>query len=156
MNEQWTEPVSSLKCMTKMGPVGSLNGYVGVGKGHPLFGTDYYSCIVCTKKHCYKPSHKSPESIFDVHGGLTYSGFWNGFDTWWFGFDTAHAGDFVPDLAMFGMGGGQVRDLSYVEQNCEHLARQLHEYDTWRTRLWRVLEYPTRFRIRFTWKRKVA
>jgi len=38
-----------------------------------------------------------------VHGGLTYSGqlgVGSGFDEWYFGFDTAHGGDFSPGLAV--------------------------------------------------------
>jgi hypothetical protein len=54
------------------------NGYVAVGKEHPLFGKQYDALDV------------------SVHGGLTYSNKQG--DLWVFGFDTAHLYDCWDDL----------------------------------------------------------
>lgn len=93
---------------------------------------------------CMDPNAEDarPDCYFDVHGGLTYSG---GKDypvntdgsLWWFGFDCAHCDDDVdPDLMdepnrkyydehpSFRLGGA-IRDLFYVETQCQHLAAQL-------------------------------
>ena len=51
------------------------NGYVAVGKDHPLYGVNYDNA-----------AHIS------VHGGLTYSGYED--ELWVFGFDTIHLGDY--------------------------------------------------------------
>lgn len=51
---------------------GALCGYVGVPEGHPFFGVEYSSCPkLCDEEWC---SHR-PESILDVHGGVTFSDF---------------------------------------------------------------------------------
>jgi hypothetical protein len=64
--------------MIMRGPV-SVNAYVGVRPGHPLYGLDYNSLDV----RC--------------HGGLTYASEGTGeilpAGFWWFGWDYAHAGD---------------------------------------------------------------
>lgn len=105
----WAE----LPCAVLKGPLGCWNGYVGVPSAHPDHGRDYSDVDV------------------DVHGGLTYGcaslpgdgevpqGFF------WFGFDTAHYGDYVP--GSFGVLGreGEYRDHDYVERETKHLAEQL-------------------------------
>lgn len=69
---------------------GTLCGYVGVPRGHKLYGMTYQEL---GKRH-----------TIPVHCGLTYSGWrcwWSeGDDYHYFGFDTAHAGDFSPGLAV--------------------------------------------------------
>ena len=111
---------------------GHLCGYLGVPKGHPWYGRDYDSIDA------------------EVHGGLTYSeheirgGGSNPFvpkealirpyphdtaqDTYWIGFDCAHAGDLMPRtdalLPLHLQGSGVYRDESYVRQELEHLASQ--------------------------------
>jgi hypothetical protein len=71
-----------LRCKVLISPVGSINGYVAVPKSHSAWGANYDNLGI------------------DVHGGLTFgqrgnSGLWNDPDLYWFGFDTAHAGDWV-------------------------------------------------------------
>lgn len=63
-------------------PHGYANGYIGVIKGHPWY-----------EKH-----HGSIEC--NIHGGLTFSGFWyidpeegKLEEYWWIGFDTCHSYD---------------------------------------------------------------
>lgn len=86
--------------------LGHYCGYVGVPKSHPF----------------YKRGCDSLQNII-VHGGLTFSGFFPACDTdtWWLGFDCAHAGDFVPSLGM----DGAVRDLDFVVQELKKLSAQI-------------------------------
>ena len=73
------------KCLIKRVAVsGCLNGYVGVPKDHKFFGKHYDDIeIAC-------------------HGGLTFSGEWGEQNDglWYIGFDTSHAWDFMPFMAM--------------------------------------------------------
>ena len=78
---------------------------------------------------------RSPDIIFDVHGGLTYSGGNENYpveskDSWWFGFDCAHAGDgqIEPTERDKLFYDGPARDLCYVEAECESLAKQLGDF----------------------------
>lgn len=67
-----------------------LCGYVGIKPSHPYFGKDYHDVDL------------------DVHGGLTYANKCIGIichvsdgpndETWWFGFDYAHANDLIPTM----------------------------------------------------------
>ena len=95
-------------------------GYVGLPKGHPLYGKDYNDKLKATfeeildqpfgKRNPFQMllftfNNNQPEDevqlglYFDVHGGITYS---DGGDNsthpiesslWWLGFDCGHAGD---------------------------------------------------------------
>lgn len=101
---------------------GTLNGYVGVPEGHPW----------------YESVGTINEPGINVHGGITYAeprppctvtkrdDGW-----WWIGFDTAHAGDFVPQVAaLLGRGpryGETWRDLAYVRAETEALAVQARD-----------------------------
>lgn len=52
--------------------VGAWCGYVGVPKGHRLFGVGYSECAKkakCSESYC----EDRPESLLGVHGGLTYA-----------------------------------------------------------------------------------
>lgn len=94
---------------------------------HPWFGKGY-SASLCGHDGCW--DHR-PDALIDVHGGLTYAGHGvRGCEMnegrWWFGFDTAHAGDFVPGLGTH-WPEDEVRDFAYVRQHVESLARQLAE-----------------------------
>jgi len=159
-----TEPGSldwehaGLSCHIIRGPVGALCGYVGVPRGHPLYGCKYSEpsaalakrlserlsepignlglgqMIACLSENGPTPT---PEMAFDVHGGITYSENHKPKDgqtnLWWFGFDCAHSGDYTP-------GGGiyfeqrpyeTYRDIEYVRAQCEHLAEQLAAVTPW-------------------------
>jgi len=71
----------------------------------------------------------------DVHGGLTYSDdrlhskyaktIQTPGKTWWFGFDCAHEGDRCP--AWETAEDGEYKPISYVEEECTRLAKQLAE-----------------------------
>lgn len=90
-------------CIILKHEYGHLCGYVGLSKEHKLFG---------------KPN----EDIYaDVHGGVTFAGWLERADTWFVGFDCAHADDLVPKITKSGI----YRDEAYVTEQCESLARQL-------------------------------
>ena len=88
----------------------------------------------------------SPEILFNVHGGITFSDGLSCYPItrdrylWWFGFDCAHYGD-AKDLKAFNeyfpekykkykelellYDYGEVRTLDYVEQECRNLVEQI-------------------------------
>ena len=86
-------------CLLLRNHMGCWCGYVGVSREHPAFTVEY--------------DHM--DDLVVVHGGLTYSAFCTppichetpespetqhetseDDSVWWLGFDTAHAGDFIP------------------------------------------------------------
>lgn len=153
---QWVDAASDLDCLIVRGPMGALCGYVGVSEGHPLFRKSYGSCIVdgCEESHWddRPEGHSVPESMVQVHGGLTFSSMCVESDrgegygichvpepgrpdkVFWFGFDCGHFMDIVPGMVSFerhmgflplGASGEVYRDIHYVRENCESLAEQL-------------------------------
>jgi len=108
-----------LKCVIfRMPLLGFLNGYVAVPKGHPLFGKDIDD-----------PKIKE----LDVHGGISYSDkYLRGYELpdkeelWWFGFDTAHAGDCIPFHPILGE-NETYRTIEYVTKEVIKLAEQLYQ-----------------------------
>jgi len=131
----WDDETTGLRCVIRRGPMGSLNGYVGVPEGHPLWDKSYdppedaYSMsenarwwnIVVHKKHEYRLHD------IQVHGGLTYAGpvyKGNSDGLHYFGFDTAHAYDLNPKIDR-GMPGMVYRNWAYVKGQVEQLALQL-------------------------------
>lgn len=101
-------------------------GYVGVPKGHALYGTHYDDVNV------------------DVHGGLTFSRECHGYvchqannEVWWLGFDCAHMGDLMPEMMsawrMLLLNGlsfdAEVsrgyKNIDYVREETKRLAEQI-------------------------------
>lgn len=75
---QYQDEATGLPCLIVRSPVGALCGYVGVPEGHPWFGIAYNERTDRapeTDDHDW--SAERPESVIDVHGGLTFSGFCN-------------------------------------------------------------------------------
>lgn len=122
----FVDEATGLDCLIVRHPhFGNLNGYVGVPKGHPLFDKDY------------------DDPPVEVHGGLTFAGRspgWAGSEgkpeLFYFGFDTAHAWDFLPGMAAreeaMGMphfSGEKYRDLAFVKAEVASLAAQLAAVD---------------------------
>lgn len=131
---------------------GNWCGYVEVPKDHPLFGVAYNApsetladalerrkqrpigenpsfavLIACALGGGVRPS---PDTVFEVHGGITYSGdaYWAGGEkgTWWYGFDCAHCDDIQPGMMRpYTPPNATYRDLAYVFAECERLAEQL-------------------------------
>jgi hypothetical protein len=99
---------------------GNLNGYVGVPKGHKLFEERYDTFDI------------------DVHGGLTFGSFYEIQDSkyndyFYFGFDTAHAGDLMLSISSataFLRTSTTYKDFEYVKKQTIHLAEQLYNSDS--------------------------
>lgn len=163
---QWLDEPSGLPCLIVRGPHGGLCGYVGVSTDHPFHGLSYSATASIDKIVAGKllndrgvfdlyesdliAGELRIEAIISCHGGLTYA---DGCqhsehgichvvdpgepdDTWWFGFDCAHAGDFSPayeglySAASLGMPTGwggvvEYRNVDYVTAECQSLASQL-------------------------------
>jgi hypothetical protein len=85
---EWVQYISGYKCRIVRNPTtGTLCGYVGIPKEHRFFGVGYD-----------EDRDKELGDIADhVHGGLTYSAE-DADGLWYFGFDTAHHGDFAPAI----------------------------------------------------------
>lgn len=158
---QFKCPVSSLPGLIIRTPsLGNLNGYVGVGSDHPLYGMDYDAL--------YEVADMNGLSV-NAHGGITYTGKGHAYvtakggprddlfninlvseegespqDLWFFGFDTAHAGDIWPaHVAMmqdprFSLSlsedyphdpfeGSEYRTFDYVKAEVLRLAEALHK-----------------------------
>lgn len=91
--------------------LGHLCGYVGVPSNHPKAFLSYEDLHA------------------DVHGGLTYGRDRlpceqpDGYS--WYGFDCAHVGDYIPNLAFRSpllAGSETYRDIAYVRAEIEKLA----------------------------------
>jgi len=141
----------NLRCVVIFQPTGYRCGYVGIEKTHSLYEKDYNKdCKVILSISDLE--YSSPESYFDVHGGITYSG--GGINSkypvesnlWWFGFDCAHCDDafdyetalkyglisYTHYLYLKQIDGiyhtntlGILRTKEYVEYQCKELAKQL-------------------------------
>ena len=127
----WNDEPDKVNWTTKVGfpgmivrsSLGGLCGYVAVAKGHPAYGQNYDDVNV------------------DVHGGLTYADACSGTvchvpepgepdNVWWLGFDCCHAGDWHPPSYSglrdtFPYTGERYRDIAYVTEEVESLAKQL-------------------------------
>lgn len=128
-------------------------GYVAVPVGHPLHGVGYSDQADCLTQDMAQNAavgnkspilaltagvgadseglvRRSPDTVFECHGGITYAG-GNNYpakdDGWWFGFDCNHYmdADIEPDPQYSSFRDGEVRELDYVERECESLAQQI-------------------------------
>jgi hypothetical protein len=99
------------KCMSRLSPTGIPCGYVGLDREHPDF-----------EKH-----YDNIDNV-DVHGGLSYAGYWQDENDglWYVGFDCGHYDDMDFDPAL----GYTVRprlnkSFGYVQEETEKLAEQM-------------------------------
>lgn len=94
--------------------------------------------MVCNDSYC----DHTPDSVLDVHGGITFSDICQKDEdgichiaelganepVWWFGFDCAHAGDFIPGFEKLNisfMKNEIYKNIKYVIDQTEKLAKQL-------------------------------
>ena len=124
----WRDEATDMDCMIVRGPSGALCGYVAVKPDHPDYGVDAGLVGV------------------DAHGGLNYANTCGGVichvpddpesdDVWWLGFDCAHYSDYCPAFGRLGPAftmkpNETYKNIDYVKQECENLARQLNERNT--------------------------
>jgi len=159
-SDRMTWTAHGLRChIRRRMPTKHLCGYVAVGADHLLFGKDYSDSIclpdsenmvfdpekigvlgaLCAKVE--KDGSVPIYALFSVHGGVTFSGVLSDMpdDTWWFGFDAAHAGDLSPSpnpmlfFAQFLEGQGPFeegiyRNMAYMKGETEKLANQLASF----------------------------
>jgi len=107
----WVDEPTKYKCrIVRNDHTGTLCGYVGVPEGHRLYGMTYQEL--------------EKQYSIPVHGGLTFSGHMGEGSVYhFFGFDTAHGGDFSPTLAM------QMLRWANAEGAFHHY--KYEEYRTW-------------------------
>lgn len=115
-------------------------GYVGLDKDHPLYEVEYAEKT---------EDRDSPECLFDVHGGLTFSSHFDNQKTpeidqslWWFGFDCAHLYDAKDPSIMsdeyleienkyeLSIPGGTIKTTEYVREECKSLIDQIITMET--------------------------
>lgn len=148
---EWRDELTNLPCIARRGGGSVWCGYVAVEPGHPYHGKNPEECIEdCGKSWC----DHTPSSKLCAHGGITFAGPCHpdegehgichipqggeSDDVWWFGFDTAHAGDFTPgywkltneymsEALKEYRNNDEYRTLDYVMRQCAHLAMQLAE-----------------------------
>lgn len=154
--KDWTT-AAGLRAVVLMTSMGHHCGYVAVPAGHVLHGCEYSAphaalstpdddeplgkrspiAVMCAALDASRL--QAPDMVFNVHGGLTYSGGSATYPAvsddapWWFGYDCAHLGDSpkpassdAEDSYFYGS-GGEFRDLDYCAAECESLARQIVE-----------------------------
>lgn len=122
---------AGLPCLAlRQNSLGHWCGYVGVPKGHPLFGAEYSVETPALKG-------ESPEGFLRVHGGITFSnhchgnichvGDAEGDERFWFGFDCAHLGDVSPGSLLYSKKPDDetYKNLAFVERETNKLAKQL-------------------------------
>lgn len=162
LEQDWTTK-AGLRAVVLMTDVGHRCGYVAVDRDNPLHSVDYHThCDALTVPPedtplgkrgimtvlTYDGTRASPDIVFDVHGGLTYSGGSDNYpvaapDLWWFGYDCAHCDDapspeyvaqqkgLYPDKPfMWRDHEGEHRTLEYCISECESLAQQIVEKTT--------------------------
>jgi len=143
--KQWVED-SGLRCsIRRHGHLGTLCGYVDVPPEHPWHGKDHRDLVepisdelseVCQPVipmllFALKPQEpgdtREPlELAVKVHGGLTYAAPSTEPKGWWcFGFDCAHAYDWLPRMEGLIPRYGTYRDMDYVTGEVSRLAAQL-------------------------------
>lgn len=101
-----------MHCVIKRSPeFGHFCGYVGVNKLHPLYDITY--------------------TDLDVHGGITYHDKDDDKrrNFFYFGFDCAHYGDFVPympQISSMPEYGQTYKNIDFVKNEIKNLAHQLY------------------------------
>lgn len=143
---KWRDPATGLMCMIVRSDLKSLCGYVRVPRGKlrqqliryrqidPGHLVNFYSKVYRRRGF----NHSKLRNI-EVHGGLTFSGWYGKYRRlprgYWIGFDCGHAFDYVPGVhellkllnfeSRSGMLQDTYRDFSYVKGEVTELARQL-------------------------------
>jgi hypothetical protein len=135
----WIDEATGYACaIVRHGSSGHLCGYVEIPFGHPLHGVSYSAQITKTPTRplfggwfLLDHEHDSAGGLFNVHGGITYSGeaFWGDDSGHWYGFDCGHAWDVCPAIQYNRsyLPDSTYRDIEYVKAQCASLAKQLKD-----------------------------
>ena len=111
---EWEDAETGLPCQIRRNTSGALCGYVGVSSSYSTYQQSY-------EELCH----------VGCHGGLTFSGWIDGADYWWFGFDCANSCDYCPADAQWKrvtlLSGSResYKDVEYVKEQVTGLAKQL-------------------------------
>ena len=136
-HERWTDEKTGLECLIRRNHFGSLCGYVGITESHPAYGMPYHGSLSASdesptfnEKEPLKAKLQEKINGIFVHGSLSFSDKWPDEEgsLYWFGFDCAHFCDFSPACStnsVFGV--GSYKDIHFVREQCQLLARQLSE-----------------------------
>lgn len=125
---EWYDARTGYKCrIERQKSSGTLCGYVGVFKGHPVWGVNY--------------NDADWENSISVHGGLTFSDTDDN-EVHWFGFDTAHGGDFCP---------GIVESMLKYAPHSAHKSRWMQGYGNEDYRTWEYVENEVRKLVAALW-----
>ncbi|WP_187335339.1 hypothetical protein [Novosphingopyxis iocasae] len=144
----WIDERTGTPCIILRQANGTLSGYAAVEPGHPLYGYNHDAipselrvvshgglnyAEACNQTMpeaisvCHVEPPKRPHT--DMPDRFAHDG-----DLWWFGFDTNHVYDFVPNERVpegQRIHDGKVyRDQAYVYRECIKLAAQLHRIET--------------------------
>lgn len=122
---RWTDEATGYECVALEVPW--FCAYVRLPDDHP-WADKGYSATLCGHSGCYE---HTPEGQIDVHGGITFSGKPHGeTEGNWYGFDCAHAGDYVDyEVPSLSPRGGHHWTLDEVQDECARLAKQLESVD---------------------------
>jgi hypothetical protein len=152
---EFNEIFEGLRCVGILTFLGHRCGYVGVDKTHPFYNLNYYDKIPKEFLYLYEEAKEEPIGkrgiidlfchdpenpkiglLFDVHGGITFSGSsekGHPAETeeplWFFGFDCNHYGD-----------DEDPKSKGYVRNECKGLAKQLNVAGCPRSSVWRNSE----------------
>ena len=137
--------------------IGHRCGYVKIPKDNPLFGLGYSTKLPITMyilknetvgkrsvipfflQGLDKDERISMDVLFDVHGGITFSGDVKQLGGYWIGFDCAHYDD-AKDVSLMDkkykklynssqvIHYGTIKTTDYVEQECKNLIDQIIKY----------------------------
>lgn len=165
----WVYEDPRYTCAIRRASLGMWCGYVGVPNGHPFHGKKANDDVPIADLQDHKMSldqafqefgimnvffegvrsdreegFSSIATLMRCHGGLTYADdhaplYENTRSSWWFGFDCAHLGDYVPayadipglDLLNKGFGRTSVyRNFEFMLHACDQLAEDLASVHT--------------------------
>lgn len=148
----WVDAETGLGCIMLRQEDGTISGYVSVPTHHPLFGyqadavpiaisssvhggvTYGKACEVNRfareawgkpRKERYTVCHVTHVRLVQEYRTVQTTEDEFHEDLWWFGFDTSHPGDLVPNCRRERNMGDVYRDQAFVYANCIALARKL-------------------------------
>lgn len=133
--KQWLDEETGYPCLiVRQIKMGHLCGYVGVPVGHPWYGTEpeanVHGCVTygskCQDNICHAVEDGEDDNV------------------WWVGFDASHWNDRTSLTDVYAKifksngleynGLGTYKDFSYMENECQSLAKQAKEaYENQRT-----------------------
>lgn len=119
----WTDEETGLPCVIARHRWGHLCGYVGVRPGHPLHGQPAGPAAMIGHNG---PVNYAAGQLPDLPGDAAAEVPAHLGAAWWFGFDTMHESDFMPNppAPEFLELGGAYRTVAYMTIVCRFMARQ--------------------------------